>query len=72
MSQETAVHGAASTVINRGAGEYAAQLCFEEGSDASFELLLRRELGLYTPEFKLLEYHTTHRQHGERSGGHRH
>jgi 2-isopropylmalate synthase len=37
-----------------------------EAADASFELLLRREMGLYTPEFKLLEYHTTHRQHGER------
>ncbi len=37
-----------------------------ETADASFELLLRRELGLYEPEFKLLEYHTTHRQHGER------
>ncbi|OAI57006.1 transferase [Verrucomicrobiaceae bacterium SCGC AG-212-N21] len=37
-----------------------------EAADASFELLLRRELGLYEPEFKLLEYHTTHRQHGER------
>jgi 2-isopropylmalate synthase len=37
-----------------------------EAADASFELVLRRELGLYEPEFKLLEYHTTHRQHGER------
>ncbi|RBP40504.1 2-isopropylmalate synthase [Roseimicrobium gellanilyticum] len=37
-----------------------------EAADASFELLLRRELGLYQPSFKLLEYHTTHRQHGER------
>lgn len=37
-----------------------------EAADASFELLLRRELGLYEPEFKLLEFHTTHRQHGER------
>lgn len=37
-----------------------------ETADASFELLLRRELGLYEPEFKLLEYHTSHRQHGER------
>ncbi len=37
-----------------------------EAADGSFELLLRRELGLYEPEFKLLEFHTTHRQHGER------
>lgn len=37
-----------------------------ETADASFELLLRRELGLYEPEFKLVEYHTSHRQHGER------
>ncbi|MFZ4763412.1 MAG: citramalate synthase [Roseimicrobium sp.] len=37
-----------------------------EAADASFELLLRRELGLYTPEFRLLEFHTSHRQHGER------
>jgi 2-isopropylmalate synthase len=37
-----------------------------EAADASFELLLRRELGLYEPAFKLLEFHTTHRQHGER------
>jgi 2-isopropylmalate synthase len=37
-----------------------------EAADGSFELLLRRELGLYQPEFRLLEYHTTHRQHGER------
>lgn len=37
-----------------------------EAADASFELLLRRELGLYVPEFRLLEYHISHRQHGER------
>jgi 2-isopropylmalate synthase len=37
-----------------------------EAADASFELLLRRELGLYEPEFQLLEYHVSHRQHGER------
>jgi 2-isopropylmalate synthase len=37
-----------------------------EAADASFELLLRRELRLYKPRFKLLEYHTTHRTHGER------
>jgi 2-isopropylmalate synthase len=37
-----------------------------EAADGSFELLLRRELGFYEPEFKLLEFHTTHRQHGER------
>lgn len=37
-----------------------------EAADGSFELLLRRELGLYTPEFRLLEYNISHRQHGER------
>ena len=37
-----------------------------EAADASFELLLRKQLGLYKPSFKLLEYHTTHRTHGER------
>jgi len=37
-----------------------------EAADASFDLLLRRELGLYKPSFKLLEYHTTHRTRGER------
>jgi len=37
-----------------------------EAADGSFELLLRKELGLYRPSFKLLEYHTTHRTHGER------
>jgi 2-isopropylmalate synthase len=37
-----------------------------ETADASFELLLRRELGLYVPEFKLLEYHTTHGTDRER------
>lgn len=37
-----------------------------EAADASFELLLRKELGQYKPKFRLLEYHTTHRTHGER------
>ncbi len=37
-----------------------------EAADASFNLLLQHELGLYQPCFKLVEYHTTHRQHGER------
>ncbi|HEY2573124.1 MAG TPA: citramalate synthase [Verrucomicrobiaceae bacterium] len=37
-----------------------------EAADGSFELLLRKELGLYRPSFRLLEYHTTHRTHGER------
>ena len=37
-----------------------------ETADASMELLIRKELGQYTPTFKLLEYHTSHRFHGER------
>ena len=37
-----------------------------EAADASFELLLRKQSGHYKPSFKLLEYHTTHRMHGER------
>lgn len=37
-----------------------------EAADASMELLIRKELGQYTPAFKLLEYHTSHRFHGER------
>ncbi len=37
-----------------------------EAAEASFELLMRKELGLYQPSFELLEYHTTHRTHGER------
>jgi 2-isopropylmalate synthase len=37
-----------------------------EAADASFELVLRKDLGLYTPSFRLLEYHVTHRTHGER------
>ena len=37
-----------------------------EAADASMELLIKKELGLYTPSFTLLEYHTTHRTHGER------
>ncbi|TLD70465.1 citramalate synthase [Phragmitibacter flavus] len=37
-----------------------------ETADASFELLIRKILGEYTPTFDLLEYHTTHRTHGVR------
>ncbi len=37
-----------------------------EAADASFELMLRKQAGHYQPSFKLLEYHTTHRMHGER------
>lgn len=38
-----------------------------EAADASFELLVRRELGQFKPKFELCEYHTTMRhsvQHG--------
>ena len=34
-----------------------------EAADASFELLIRKELGLYQPLFELKEYHVTHRYH---------
>ncbi len=37
-----------------------------EAADASFELLIRKILGEYQQSYKLLEYHTTHRFHGER------
>lgn len=37
-----------------------------EAADASFELVLRKDLGQFTPSFKLLEYHVSHRTHGER------
>lgn len=39
-----------------------------EAADASFELLVREELGLKKPFFELLEFHTTHRS-GVRDGG---
>lgn len=37
-----------------------------EAADASFELLLRKELGRHQSLFELLEYHTTHRYNGTR------
>ncbi len=35
-----------------------------EAADASFELLIRRELGTYTPFFDLQEYHCSYRRDG--------
>ncbi|MFN0130884.1 MAG: citramalate synthase [Verrucomicrobiales bacterium] len=35
-----------------------------EAADASFELLIRRELGTFTPFFELLEYHCSYRRDG--------
>ncbi|MCB1207905.1 MAG: citramalate synthase [Verrucomicrobiales bacterium] len=36
-----------------------------EAADASFELLILKELGQYRPFFDLLEYHSTHRYSGK-------
>lgn len=35
-----------------------------EAAEASFELLIRKQLKLHTPNFELLEYHVSHRRHG--------
>ena len=37
-----------------------------EAAEASFELLIRKQLDQFKPSFQLLEYHTTHRFHGQR------
>ncbi|HEX4140289.1 MAG TPA: citramalate synthase [Candidatus Methylacidiphilales bacterium] len=37
-----------------------------EAADASFELLVRKELGQYKPAFELLEYHVSIRKNGAR------
>jgi 2-isopropylmalate synthase len=38
-----------------------------EAADASFELLIRKQLGEVISHFDLIEYHTTHRHHPEAS-----
>ena len=46
----------------------AADGAFEfEAAEASFELLIRKQLGQQTQLFDLIEYHTTHRHHPERT-----
>lgn len=35
-----------------------------EAAEASFELLIRKQLKQHTPSFELLEYHVSHRRHG--------
>ena len=37
-----------------------------EAAEASFEMLLRKQLGEYRPAFELIEFHSTHRCNGER------
>ena len=39
-----------------------------EAAEASFEMLIRKQLGLYSPSFTLIEYHITHRFHGGDQG----
>ncbi|MCB1277079.1 citramalate synthase [Prosthecobacter sp.] len=39
-----------------------------EAAEASFEMLIRKQLGQYTPFFNLIEYHSTHRFHGGEHG----
>ncbi len=39
-----------------------------EAAEASFEMLIRKQLGQYSPFFNLIEYHSTHRSHGGAHG----
>jgi 2-isopropylmalate synthase len=39
-----------------------------EAAEASFEMLIRKQIGQYTPVFNLIEYHSTHRFHGGQQG----
>ncbi len=39
-----------------------------EAAEASFEMLIRKQTGQYTPAFTLIEYHSTHRYHGGEHG----
>jgi 2-isopropylmalate synthase len=39
-----------------------------EAAEASFEMLIRKQLGFYSPSFNLIEYHITHRFHGGEQG----
>jgi 2-isopropylmalate synthase len=39
-----------------------------EAAEASFEILIRKQLGQYSPVFDLIEYHSTHRFHGGQHG----
>lgn len=39
-----------------------------EAAEASFEMLIRKQIGQYEPFFTLIEYHSTHRYHGGEHG----
>lgn len=39
-----------------------------EAAEASFEMLIRKQLGQHKPVFTLIEYHSTHRFHGGEHG----
>ena len=39
-----------------------------EAAEASFEMLIRKQTGQYTPAFTLIEYHSTHRYRGGEHG----
>jgi 2-isopropylmalate synthase len=42
--------------------------CEFEAAEASFEMLIRKQLGQHTPSFELIEYHSTHRHRGGVNG----
>ena len=42
--------------------------CEFEAAEASFEMLIRKQLGQYQPLFDLIEYHSTHRFRGGNHG----
>jgi 2-isopropylmalate synthase len=39
-----------------------------EAAEASFEMLIRKQIGQHKPVFNLIEYHSTHRFHGGEHG----
>ncbi|MCE2695404.1 MAG: citramalate synthase [Verrucomicrobiaceae bacterium] len=42
--------------------------CEFEAAEASFEMLIRKQMGQHQPVFNLIEYHSTHRFHGGEHG----
>ena len=42
--------------------------CEFEAAEASFEMLIRKQLGQHKPSFELIEYHSTHRHRGGVNG----
>jgi 2-isopropylmalate synthase len=65
--------GLARSAEDPGGGEALESEGYEfEAAEASFELLIRRQLGQETECFELLEFHTTHRcrpgRHGDQRG----